>query len=277
MLIKCAKCGLYIRPAATCFCGFSLLKQNVLLPVSLPQPQLNTVASAAKYAKQAPEGTQSEIVYEGIWGKLREEALSGSTSAMCELNNKLRNRGHISEANMWLRMAAEYGDAHAQLLYGHLFDMGDDVEQDFAEAGKWYRLASKQGNPNASWHLGNLYWQENGEGQGKNFDEAVKWFLLAARQAEQNEEQTLDKALGLFDLGVMYMDFEGHEPDPDTALKYFLLAAERGNVTSQSILGDMYSAGDEIPKNLDEARRWYSIASENGDSDAQKRLEELGG
>lgn len=277
MLIKCPKCGLYIRPGATCFCGFRLLKQNVLLTSPFPPSQLNAVASAARYAKQTPEGTQSEIIYEGIWRELREQALHGSTNAMNVLNYKFRFRGHIAEANMWLRMAAEHGDVDAQVSYGHLFNRGEDVEQDFAEAGKWYRLASEQGNPHASWFLGNMYQYENGEGEGPNFEEAVKWFLLAAKQAEESADSGIDRALGLFDLGQMYMDIENPEHDPETGLKFFLLAAEKGDVAAQMVLGDMYSAGDEIPMNLDEARKWYSIASKNGDSDAQKRLEELGG
>ena len=47
------------------------------------------------------------------------------------------------------------------------------------------------------------------------------------------------------------------------------LAAERGNVAAQRILGSMYATGEGVPKDFVEAARWYRKAAEQGDPAAQ--------
>ena len=54
------------------------------------------------------------------------------------------------------------------------------------------------------------------------------------------------------------------------------MAAEQGNADGQNILGAMYETGVGVEKNLDEAIRWYRMASAQGNGFAAKSLKRLG-
>ena len=49
-------------------------------------------------------------------------------------------------------------------------------------------------------------------------------------------------------------------------------AAENGNSDAQFILGDRYSCGERQPRDLSKARKWYSMAAEQGDLEAKLKL-----
>ena len=55
-----------------------------------------------------------------------------------------------------MRLAAEYGYALAQYRLGTIYHAGKNVEQDLKEAAKWYKLAAEQGNADAQINLGKL-------------------------------------------------------------------------------------------------------------------------
>lgn len=62
---------------------------------------------------------------------------------------------------------------------------------------------------------------------------------------------------------------------PKQATKEFLQAherAEQGNADAQFRLGDMYMYGDGVPKNLDEAIKWFRKAAEQDYVPALKKL-----
>ena len=56
------------------------------------------------------------------------------------------------------------------------------------------------------------------------------------------------------------------------ALKWYSLAAEKGNPRAQSNLGNMYYYGRGVPKDYAEAVKWYRLAVEQGDARAQSNL-----
>ena len=77
-----------------------------------------------------------------------------------------------------ISVAAEGGDAVAQVNLGFLYASGEGVPQNFAEAARWYRKAADQGHADAQYKLGFLYTQ--GQGVPKNFAEAYFWLNLAS-------------------------------------------------------------------------------------------------
>jgi len=77
-------------------------------------------------------------------------------------------------------LAAEQGEAFAQLNLGWMYDKGDGVPQDYAEAVKWYRLAAEQGHAKAQYNLGVMY--AKGRGVPKDYVQAYMWFNLSAAQ-----------------------------------------------------------------------------------------------
>ena len=68
----------------------------------------------------------------------------------------------------------------------------------------------------------------------------------------------------IYDYGCDFLD----DGDVDNALKCFILAAEKDDVSAQSQLGDMYRYGKWVEANFEEAVKWYKLAAENGDREA---------
>ena len=82
------------------------------------------------------------------------------------------------EAVKSLRLAAEQGDATAQLQLGIDYYLGHSISQDSKEAVKWYRLAAKQGVAKAQNLLGMSY--NSGDGVFQDYVRGYMWHSLAA-------------------------------------------------------------------------------------------------
>ena len=52
-------------------------------------------------------------------------------------------------------------------------------------------------------------------------------------------------------------------------MRWYRLAAEQGDADAQSNLGVMYDSGHGVPQDYAEAVRWYRRAAEQGDASAQ--------
>jgi hypothetical protein len=85
-----------------------------------------------------------------------------------------------AEAVRWYRLAADQGNARAQVNLGVRYQNGTGVAQDAAEAVRWYRLAADQGHAEAQYNVGTVY--QNGAGVPQDSAEAARWFRLAADQ-----------------------------------------------------------------------------------------------
>ena len=55
--------------------------------------------------------------------------------------------------------------------------------------------------------------------------------------------------------------------DTQEAAKWFMLSAEGGNVSAQSILAEMYSQGEGVEMNTEEALRWYRLLADTMGAD----------
>ena len=163
------------------------------------------------------------------------------------------------EAVKWYRLAAEQGHASAQYLLGMMYDDGDGVPEDDKEAMKWYRLASEQGHASAQYHLGLMY--DDGDGVPEDDKEAMKWYKLAGEQGNvdaQKKVQEFQKKIA-----------EQNE------LRELQARAKRGDADAQFSLGLMYDMGKGVSEDDKEAVKWYKLAAEQGNPDAQERYGEL--
>jgi TPR repeat protein len=70
-------------------------------------------------------------------------------------------------------------------------------------------------------------------------------------------------------LGMLLIESRGDEIE---ALKWLFKAADNGSIFSQFTLGLIYSVGRGVDRNPIEALKWYRLAAENGDPDAQYNL-----
>ena len=62
----------------------------------------------------------------------------------------------------------------------------------------------------------------------------------------------------------MYDNGEGVPQDDKTAVKWYTLAAEQGNADAQSNLGLMYATGQCVPQDDVYAHMWWNLAGSNG-------------
>ena len=61
-------------------------------------------------------------------------------------------------------------------------------------------------------------------------------------------------------------------PSPAEHIRCLCEKAERGDMSSQYLLGSAYFVGIETPQNYEEAAKWYRRAANQGDTEAQFRL-----
>src|SRR5688572_23365165 len=92
-------------------------------------------------------------------------------------------------------------------------------------------------------------------------------FLLSASAANGGEfENLLAKAnegdpVAQFSVGQKYTKGEGVAKDVPEAAKWLEKSAQQGNADAQIGLGALYLGGRGLPKNSLEAAKWYGLAA----------------
>ena len=148
------------------------------------------------------------------------------------------------EAIKWLHHAADKGHVKAQYNLGVIYTKGDVVVKDLREAAKWFYSAAEQGYPNAQYYLGIFYGK--GYGLSQSNSQAAKYLVGAAR----------------------YFDTQDYYSQ---AVKWCLRAAEDGDIFASSVLGDFYSNGYGVSKNLTKASQWYRKTAELYEKQGNKK------
>jgi TPR repeat protein len=137
-------------------------------------------------------------------------------------NDIFNDNASEEEAFKWYKLAAEQGDALAQVNLGRCYYDGNGVEENYYEAVNWYKLAAEQGDKLAQVNLGRCYY--DGNGVEENYCEAVKWYKLAAKQGDADAQNML---------GDCYYRGEGVDKNYEEALKWYRLAADQGDANAQ--------------------------------------------
>ncbi|MBF0620493.1 MAG: sel1 repeat family protein [Magnetococcales bacterium] len=76
-------------------------------------------------------------------------------------------------------------------------------------------------------------------------------------------------------LGAMYLNGQGVDPDPAKAVHWFKLAAKQGITHAQHNLGTLYLKGIGVEQDAKEAVRWFKMAAKQGDPRSQHTLGSL--
>lgn len=105
-------------------------------------------------------------------------------------------------------------------------------------------------------------------------DAAKAWAKGDIAQARSIWEKMASDGDGqaMNNLGVLYDQGQGVEPDPGRAAHYFAQAANAGNPAGMSNYGRMLEQGRGIPENPSEAARWFDLAARKGQAEAQYNL-----
>ena len=82
-----------------------------------------------------------------------------------------------------LNRLAEQGNAEAQYRLGLMYDMGEDVNQDYSKAFEWYEKSANQGLASSQSKLGSMY--RYGKGVEVNHAKATEWYFKAYEQGDE--------------------------------------------------------------------------------------------
>jgi uncharacterized protein len=102
---------------------------------------------------------------------------------------------------------------------------------------------------------------------------ALYWYLQAACSSCPTSAYMETE----YKIGCLYMDFEeqGIKPNPVKALKYYKIAAEKGDLNACFEVGNMYIHGLGAPTNWDNAYLYLGKAAKGGHQEAAEMLQAL--
>lgn len=160
---------------------------------------------------------------------------------------------------------AEHGNVAAQFALAVIYELGQELIQDYEQAARWFLAAAKQGHVEAQYKLGRMY--DNGRGVGKDYKEGARWIQAAAEQGYVEAQ---------YSLGLMYGTGRGVRQDDKEAIRWLRASAEQGNAYAQFNLGFIYSDGLGVPQDIVQAHVWYDLAAsdptgENADIAIRRR------
>lgn len=231
---------------------------------------------------------------------LLETADLTSSDGMFELYIQYSEAGNETEAQKWLRKAAELGHCRALGVLGtfldederlahelkaaelgcdeaqynlgmwHMhyliddYDPEDYVPEDYAQAAFWLTKAANLGHMDAQLRLGLLYLE--GQGVPQDDDIAVAWIRKSAEQ---------EHVWAYYELGMMYLKGRGVPKNDEEAAAWFLKAARLMELDSTYQLGVMYLEGRGVGQDDKEACFWIRWAARWGNREAQALLGEM--
>lgn len=193
----------------------------------------------------------------------QKSAEAGYSDAQFALGSMLRQSedADSKQAFKWIQKAAEQGKAEAQLELARMYYGGWGVKKSASQAIQWMRKAAEQGNVAAEASLGDSYM--NGRDVAQDCVEGEKWLRKAVDHGDFDSASVL---------GMAYdPSFEDStlEKSYDEAIKWYRLAANRGELNSFEFLEGIYKSDDFLPKNKAKATKWLLQAAEAGDVVAQ--------
>lgn len=166
-------------------------------------------------------------------------------------------------AVQWFRKGAQAGNKAAQMNLGICYLEGNGVSKNVREAEKWLKLAADQGETGAMFCLADIYREE----PGKYHQAEILYKRVIAAGDIPDKNLTMAKC----SLGLLY----GLQEKFALAVPLLKEAAQEGDEIAQKMLGDCYFEGCGVPRNVEEAIRWWKQAAANGSVEAQEALQQV--
>ena len=177
----------------------------------------NAFKKAAEYYEKAAlqDHAKAQYTYYKLYHELKEEKREHFLDNLISVFDQDR-------ALIYLKRAAEHGNADAQYELGDCYNYGEGTEKDSEKAFEWYLKAAKQGHSDAQYELGECY--RFGFGTEENPEKAFEWCMKAAKQDNSNAQ---------YEVGLCYKTGYGTEENPEEAFKWFIKAAEQDDSDAQ--------------------------------------------
>ena len=173
----------------------------------------------------------------------------------------------LETAAQWFLRAAKQNHVEAQYKIGEMYNTGLGVEQDRKEARRWLEKAANGGLDKATDVLKDILEDEN--------QRIIKSELAVLNSSsdylKSDEEPEEGDTESQFLLGVMYLKSK----EIEKGLEWLKKAADGNHLEAQLKLGEMYSNGQIVEKNISSAAKWIRLAAEQGHPESQFRLGEF--
>jgi TPR repeat protein len=180
-----------------------------------------------------------------------------------------------------LKYAAAGGESLAQWKLGKMYADGDGVPRDDYRAYQYFQeIVDRYDEDNANWReksvVASAYvavgvFELNGIAGSRlrpDPEDAMRMFLYAATNFSDSNAQ--------YNLARLYMDgAAGLAKDSRQAARWFNLAAEKGHVESQALLGHLLFAGDGVQPQRARGLMWLTLAREGASGKAQAWVDAL--
>lgn len=153
----------------------------------------------------------------------------------------------------WLRAAARYGVAEAQLWLGQLLLDGAAPVRDEAPALRWFMRSAEAGSADAMNMAGRCF--ELGWGAPADAAAAADWYRRSAEAGAP---------WGQYNYANMLFEGIGLPQDRQRAVAWWRVAAVAGHAPAMSLLSRCLEEGWGVTRDLAEASRWRRLAAEGG-------------
>jgi len=147
--------------------------------LALSQPEIGLVARGRRELVELAQESDAML-------RAKDRAELGDPAAQYELCWLLTRQGFESEADMWLRKAAEQGYSKAQYCIGVLLFLNSTFGKEPHQTGQageavcWLKKAAEQGHPWAQYAYATAL--EEGRGVPPDAIEAAIWYKRATEQ-----------------------------------------------------------------------------------------------
>ena len=166
------------------------------------------------------------------------------------------------KAIQWLKVAEKQNFAEAQYRLGVLLSEGsDNIPQDLSQGTLYLRKAAGQDHK-----LATDYLKKKVSSSPSNTSYENKSLTRNSTPKLQNE--------AILNEARQYYTGVGRNKDYHRAYKMLLPLAQNGFAEAARLIGLMKLSGKGTDKNLSDAKKWLSMAAENGDSLAKRMLEQ---
>lgn len=137
--------------------------------------------------------------------------------------------GDDKKALTCFKNAAKLNCHEAYAKIGDAYRYGNGIEQDEAQVRKWYRKGADVGEITAILNLAECY--KDGIGGKQDYEKAMDEYLHLAERLEGRgfKHQAAGIGTALYEIGNMYLNGHGVQPDLKSAIRYFKLAVKKGN------------------------------------------------
>ena len=170
----------------------------------------------------AKEKNYSEAMY-----LLEKAAAKGDLGAVNDIGVIYERNGDYEKAMEFYKHAALFGSGVAIHNAGNLYETGKGLDTNYALAMILYKRSAKLNYPHAFHKIATFY--QYGKSVEKNEKKAFEWALKGVKL----ELKTKEESACLITVGYYYEMGIGVKKNYNKALKYYTLAAKRGNVVGK--------------------------------------------